>query len=291
MSASASWSAWPRCRSPVTFGGGCAIAKLRRLGSGSAVVQALVLPGACQRSSTPSGLYSGSMRRFYGALSSASVSGSEIVDHGIQDDRLSAYQTLFAPFRIRKHRARILARAQFQPPRSQSAPVPILRARPRQRVERSRMRNGLARPLGRIERPYTAEDVARLRGSVQVEHTLARLGAERLWSLLHSRAVRPCARRADRQPGRADGQGRARGRSTSPAGRSPPTRTSPGTTYPGPEPLSGQQRAGARPADQQRPAARRPDRRARRATRRPTGWRRSSPTPRPASAARSTRSS
>src|SRR5260370_34202381 len=35
-----------------------------------------------------------------------------------------------------------------------------------------------------IERPYTAEDVLRLRGSVQVEHTLARLGAERLWNLL-----------------------------------------------------------------------------------------------------------
>jgi isocitrate lyase len=35
-----------------------------------------------------------------------------------------------------------------------------------------------------IERPYSAEDVIRLRGSVGVEHTLARLGAERLWSLL-----------------------------------------------------------------------------------------------------------
>jgi isocitrate lyase len=37
-----------------------------------------------------------------------------------------------------------------------------------------------------IERPYTTEDVDRLRGSVQIEHTLARLGAERLWKLLHS---------------------------------------------------------------------------------------------------------
>jgi isocitrate lyase len=35
-----------------------------------------------------------------------------------------------------------------------------------------------------IERPYTAEDVLRLRGSVHIEHTLARLGAERLWNLL-----------------------------------------------------------------------------------------------------------
>ena len=35
-----------------------------------------------------------------------------------------------------------------------------------------------------IERPYTAADVERLRGSVTIEHTLARLGAERLWELL-----------------------------------------------------------------------------------------------------------
>ncbi|MET8867672.1 isocitrate lyase [Nonomuraea sp. NPDC004580] len=37
-----------------------------------------------------------------------------------------------------------------------------------------------------IERTYSADDVIRLRGSVQEEHTLARLGAERLWSLLHT---------------------------------------------------------------------------------------------------------
>jgi isocitrate lyase len=37
-----------------------------------------------------------------------------------------------------------------------------------------------------IKRPYSAEDVERLRGTVHVEHTLARLGAERLWNLLHS---------------------------------------------------------------------------------------------------------
>jgi isocitrate lyase len=35
-----------------------------------------------------------------------------------------------------------------------------------------------------IERNYSAEDVIRLRGSIRVEHTLARLGAERLWSLM-----------------------------------------------------------------------------------------------------------
>jgi isocitrate lyase len=37
-----------------------------------------------------------------------------------------------------------------------------------------------------ITRPYNAQDVERLRGTVQVEYTLARLGAERLWDLLHS---------------------------------------------------------------------------------------------------------
>jgi isocitrate lyase len=37
-----------------------------------------------------------------------------------------------------------------------------------------------------ITRPYNAEDVMRLRGSIQIEHTLAKLGAERLWSLLHT---------------------------------------------------------------------------------------------------------
>jgi isocitrate lyase len=37
-----------------------------------------------------------------------------------------------------------------------------------------------------IERPYTREDVERLRGTVHVEHTLARLGAERLWELLQT---------------------------------------------------------------------------------------------------------
>ncbi len=37
-----------------------------------------------------------------------------------------------------------------------------------------------------IKRPYAAEDVLRLRGSIQIEYTLARLGAERLWKLLHT---------------------------------------------------------------------------------------------------------
>jgi isocitrate lyase len=37
-----------------------------------------------------------------------------------------------------------------------------------------------------IERLYAADDVARLAGSVEIRHTLAEIGAERLWSLLQT---------------------------------------------------------------------------------------------------------
>jgi isocitrate lyase len=36
-----------------------------------------------------------------------------------------------------------------------------------------------------IERPYSADEVVALRGSVTVEHTLARRGADKLWQLMH----------------------------------------------------------------------------------------------------------
>ena len=36
-----------------------------------------------------------------------------------------------------------------------------------------------------ITRTYSAEDVLKLRGSVQIEHTLARLGSEKFWRLIH----------------------------------------------------------------------------------------------------------
>jgi len=42
-----------------------------------------------------------------------------------------------------------------------------------------------------VKRPYSAKDVAKLRGSIQVEHTLARLGAERLWWLLENETYVP----------------------------------------------------------------------------------------------------
>src|SRR5262245_21500930 len=40
-----------------------------------------------------------------------------------------------------------------------------------------------------IQRPYTAEDVVKLRGSVDIEFSLARQGAERLWYLLNNREL------------------------------------------------------------------------------------------------------
>jgi isocitrate lyase len=40
-----------------------------------------------------------------------------------------------------------------------------------------------------VERPYSEADAARLRGSVKIEYSLARLGAEKLWRLLHSEPV------------------------------------------------------------------------------------------------------
>src|SRR5205807_10041911 len=37
-----------------------------------------------------------------------------------------------------------------------------------------------------IERPYSRQEVERLRGSIEIEHTFARRGAEKLWKLLHT---------------------------------------------------------------------------------------------------------
>ncbi|MFQ5746313.1 MAG: isocitrate lyase [Gemmatimonadota bacterium] len=54
-------------------------------------------------------------------------------------------------------------------------------------------RSGAA-PAGRwagVVRPYGEDDVARLRCSVRIEHTLARVGAQRLWQLLTTREVVP----------------------------------------------------------------------------------------------------
>ena len=69
-----------------------------------------------------------------------------------------------------------------------STPLPPTEAAPR---------NGGASRVGTrdrwegIHRPYRPDDVARLRGSVKVEHTLALLGAQRLWELLTTRDYVP----------------------------------------------------------------------------------------------------
>jgi len=51
--------------------------------------------------------------------------------------------------------------------------------------------NGHSERWEGIERVYTSEDVRKLRGTVDIEHTLARLGAERLWNLLRERDYLP----------------------------------------------------------------------------------------------------
>ena len=37
-----------------------------------------------------------------------------------------------------------------------------------------------------VKRNFSAEEVVRLRGSVQIDHTLANRGSEKLWNLLHT---------------------------------------------------------------------------------------------------------
>jgi isocitrate lyase len=69
------------------------------------------------------------------------------------------------------------------------------------RCEETMSTNGKASKQGRnwaanprwagVTRPYTPQDVGRLRGSVRIEYTLARNGAERLWELLHTKSYVP----------------------------------------------------------------------------------------------------
>ena len=42
-----------------------------------------------------------------------------------------------------------------------------------------------------VTRDYSPADVVRLRGSVQIEHTLARLGAEKLWRRVNTKILYP----------------------------------------------------------------------------------------------------
>ena len=119
-------------------------------------------------------------------------------------------------------------------------------------------RLGQQRALDRRHATYSAEDVVRLRGTVPVEHSLARLGAEKLWELAADRGLRQRARRADRQPGDAAGQGRAEGdlplRLAGRRRRQPRRRD-----VSRPVAVSGQLGAAGGQAHQQHAAARRPD--------------------------------
>ena len=109
-----------------------------------------------------------------------------------------------------------------------------------------------------IERPYSEDDVERLRGSVTSStrsHGSARSGC----ASCSPRTSGPRARRDDRRPGGADGEGRPAG--DLPLGLAGRGRREPLRQHlPRPEPLPGEQRPRPRAPDQQRPPARRPDR-------------------------------
>src|SRR5579864_3020666 len=54
------------------------------------------------------------------------------------------------------------------------------------KIQNQSFRTGNDSRFDGIERPYSREDVERLRGTVEIEHTLARRGADKLWGLLQS---------------------------------------------------------------------------------------------------------
>ncbi len=57
----------------------------------------------------------------------------------------------------------------------------------KERVSQAENRDVIhARRFEGVERPYSKSDVERLRGSLHIEHTLARRGSMRLWELLHT---------------------------------------------------------------------------------------------------------
>ena len=109
-----------------------------------------------------------------------------------------------------------------------------------------------------IKRGYTAEDVVRLRGSVHIEHTLARRGAEKLWKLVNEEPFVNSLGAMTRQPGDAAGQGRPEGDlPVRLAGRR--RREHRRRDVSGPVAVSGQLGAERRQAHQQHVHARRPD--------------------------------
>ncbi len=92
--------------------------------------------------------------------------------------------------------------------------------------------NGTSTRWDGIQRDWTAEDVEKLRGSVQIEHTLARRGAERLWELLHTEDYLPTLGALSGSQAVQMVKAGAEGASTSAAGRSPADANLAGETYP-----------------------------------------------------------
>ena len=136
-----------------------------------------------------------------------------------------------------------------------------------------------------IRRDYTPADVERLAGRFRIRHTLAEMGAARLWQLLKTEPYRADAGRADRQPGGAAGEGgaagdlpvRLAGRGRRQYGRRRCIRTSRCIRSNSVPNVVRRINNALRRADQIAQPRGRPTA--------PTGWRRSSPTPRPGSAA------
>ena len=136
-----------------------------------------------------------------------------------------------------------------------------------------------------IERLYTEEDVERLRGTIRVEHTLARLGAERLWQLLQDEDY--VAALGAMTGGQAVQMVKAGLKAIYLSGLAGRRRREPRRAgLPGPEPLPGDERAGARVAASTTRCGAPTRSRLPRARPAVTGSRRSSPTRRRASAGR-----
>ena len=137
-----------------------------------------------------------------------------------------------------------------------------------------------------ITRPYTVDDVERLRGTVRVEHTLARLGAERLWELLHSDNYVPALGAVTGN--QAVQMVKAGLKAIYVSGwQVAADANDAGQIYPDQSLYPADSVPNLVPPHQQRAAARRPDRPRRRQERHPLVRADRSPMPKPASAARS----
>ena len=136
-----------------------------------------------------------------------------------------------------------------------------------------------------IKRTYGPQDVLRLRGTLQIEYTLARVGAERFWKLLHTEDFVPAL--GALTGNQAMQQVKAGLKAIYLSGWQVAADANlAGADVPGPEPLPREQRAVPGSPHQQQPAARRPDLPRRGQRRHLLVSRRSLPTPNRASEVR-----